>query len=55
MEERMIEIPVDYYEDLVVNKSRVKTVIDLLESVDYLDPKTIKTILTGKVAPCTEE
>lgn len=57
MKERMVmvEIPLDYYEDLIVNKARVETVVDLLELGDYLGSRTIKTILTGKVAPCTEE
>lgn len=55
MEERVIEIPMSEYQELVRAKARAEAVLIYIEADGFADKRTVKSMLKGEVIPCVTE
>lgn len=55
MEDRVIEISLSEYKELLAAKSRIESTLIYIEVDGFSDKRTVKSLLRGEAEPCIIE
>ena len=55
MEDRVIEISLSEYKELLAAKSRIESTLIYIEVDGFSDKRTVKSLLRGEAVPCITE
>ena len=55
MEDRVIEISLSEYKELLAAKSRIESTLIYIEVDGFSDKRTVKSLLRGEALPCITE